>query len=175
MNLPVNPTTIRATDDPQLLDQLAEILIDCVEGGASVTFMSPLPLPKARAFWHQVIESAHRHERILLIAEDAEGQIHGTVQVVFAPQENQPHRAEIAKLLVHRRARGTGVGQALMRAAEDAARQSGRTLLVLDTVTGGTADRLYARLGWHRLGVIPNYALGPTGDYCDATYFYKSL
>jgi GNAT superfamily N-acetyltransferase len=173
---PANIRVRTTTDAPRLAEQLADILVDCVESGASVSFMAPLPRPKALAFWHGVIDSARRGERLLLIAEDAtSGQINGTVQVIFATPDNQPHRADLAKLLVHRRARGAGVGETLMRAAEDATRQAGRTLLVLDTVTGGVAERLYTRLGWHRLGVIPDYALWPTGGFCDTTYFYKHL
>jgi len=125
-----------AADEPELASALADVLIDCVEGGASVSFMWPLPLPKAIAFWQSVIESARRSERVLLVAEEvASGAIVGTVQVVFAIPENQPHRADVAKMLVHRRARRRGLGAALMRAAEAAARTAGKTLLVLDTVT----------------------------------------
>jgi GNAT superfamily N-acetyltransferase len=165
-----------AANEPQLLAALADVLIDCVEGGASVSFMSPLPRPKALAFWQLVLESAQRNERIVLVAEDTgSNAIVGTVQVVFAAPDNQPHRADVAKMLVHRRARRRGVGAALMRAAEAAARKAGRTLLVLDTVTDGDAERLYERLGWQRLGVIPGYALWPNGGLCDTTYFYKTL
>ncbi len=153
---------------------LAELLIDCVEGGASVSFMLPLPLPKAEAFWHRVADAVERGERALLVAEDAGG-ILGTVQLVFDLPENQPHRADLAKMLVHRRARRRGVGAALMRAAEDVARECGKSLLVLDTVTGSDAERLYARLGWQRCGVIPGYALFPHGGLCATTYFYRSL
>ena len=168
---------IRTTaDEAELVPALADILIDCVAGGASVNFMWPLAQDKARAFWHGVIDSARRGERIVLVAEEVNsGSIVGTVQVVFAVPDNQPHRADVAKMLVHRRARRRGVGAALIRAAEAAAREAGRTLLVLDTVTGGDAERLYARQGWQRLGVIPGYALWPNGGLCDTTYFYKTL
>jgi len=112
----------------------------------------------------------------LLVAEDtATGTIVGTVQVVPAPQDNQPHRADIAKMLVHRSARRRGVGAALMQAAEATARELGKTLLVLDTAAGGDAERLYARLGWQRLGTIPGYALFPDGSLCGATFFYRVL
>jgi GNAT superfamily N-acetyltransferase len=165
-----------AGDEPRLVPALADVLIDCVKGGASVSFMWPLPRRKAIAFWKSVIDSARRRERILLVAEEvASSTIVGTVQLVFAIPENQPHRADIAKMLVHRRARRNGLGAALMRAAEDAARSAGQTLLVLDTVTGGDAERLYARLGWQRCGEIPGYALFPQGGLCSTTYFYKSL
>ncbi|HSK40278.1 MAG TPA: GNAT family N-acetyltransferase [Arenibaculum sp.] len=155
---------------------LSEVLIDCVEGGASVSFMAPLDRAKAEAFWRGVAESIARGERTLLVAEDhAGGGIVGTVQVVFGQPENQPHRADVSKMLVHRRARRRGVGAALMRAVEDVALASGRTLLVLDTATGGDAERLYERAGWTRVGVIPGYALMPDGRPCDTTYFYKRL
>ena len=165
-----------AGDEPRLAGALAQVLLDCVEGGASVSFMWPLPLHKALGFWVSVLGSAQRGERIVLLAEDsASGDVVGTVQVVFAASDNQPHRADVAKMLVHRRARRRGLGAALLGAAEAAARAAGRTLLVLDTVSGGDAERLYTRLGWQRLGIIPGYALWPRGGLCDTTYFYKTL
>ena len=165
-----------AGDEPRLAGALAQVLLDCVEGGASVSFMWPLPLHKALGFWVSVLGSAQRGERIVLLAEDsASGDVVGTVQVVFAVPDNQPHRADVAKMLVHRRARRRGLGAALLGAAEAAARAAGRTLLVLDTVSGGDAERLYTRLGWQRLGIIPGYALWPRGGLCDTTYFYKTL
>lgn len=155
------------------LQSLAELLIDCVEGGASVSFMHPLPPSRALAFWRGVAESAARGERALLVAEDNSG-IAGTVQVVLDQPENQPHRADVAKMLVHRRARRRGLGESLMQTAEQLARECGKTLLVLDTASGD-AERLYARLGWQRCGVIPGYALFPNGEPCDTTYFYRVL
>lgn len=154
---------------------LSDVLIDCVEGGASVSFMWPMTLAKAQSFWSAVCESAQRGERVVLAAEDAAGTMVGTVQVVWAQPENQPHRADVAKMLVHRRARRRGVGAALLAAAEDSALAAGRTLLVLDTVTGADGERLYARHGWERCGVIPDYALWPDGRLCSTTVFYKSL
>jgi GNAT superfamily N-acetyltransferase len=155
---------------------LSAVLIDCVEGGASVSFMAPLPQEKAEAFWQGVAEGVAAGERILLVARDrSDERIVGTVQVVLKQPENQPHRADIAKMLVHRRARKRGVGAALMRAAEDAARTAGKTVLVLDTVTGSDAERLYGRLGWQKVGVIPNYALWPQGGFCDTTVFHKQI
>jgi GNAT superfamily N-acetyltransferase len=155
---------------------LAQVLLDCVEAGASVSFMWPLSQQQALAFWDGVLASARRGERIVLLAEDSvSGDTVGTVQVVFAVADNQPHRADVAKMLVHRRARRRGVGAALLQAAESAARAAGRTLLVLDTVSGGDGERLYARFGWQRVGVIPGYALWPRGGLCDTTYFYKAL
>jgi GNAT superfamily N-acetyltransferase len=164
-----------AGHEPELAGALADVLIDCVEGGASVSFMWPLPREKALAFWQSVLEGVRRGERLLLVAEDSAGRVHGTVQVVLAMPDNQPHRGDLCKMLVHRRARRCGLGAALLRAAENAARQAGRTLLVLDAVTGGDAERLYARSGWQRVGVIPGYALFPNGGLCDTTYFYKAL
>jgi len=153
---------------------LAELLIDCVEGGASVSFMHPLPMAKAMEFWRHVAGSVVRGERALLVAEDAGG-IVGTVQLLLDQPENQPHRADLAKMLVHRRARRRGLGAALMRAAENLARECGKSLLVLDTVTGSDAERLYARLSWQRCGVIPGYALLPRGGLCATTYLYRTL
>jgi GNAT superfamily N-acetyltransferase len=152
---------------------LSDVLIDCVEGGASVSFMLPISRATADSFWRDVAASAAKAERIVLIAEDAAGII-GTVQIIIAQPENQPHRADIAKMLVHRRARRRGVGAAILAAAEDAARSAGKTLLVLDTASGD-AERLYARLGWQRCGVIPGFALLPQGGLCDTTVFYRAL
>jgi len=152
---------------------LAELLIDCVEGGASVSFMHPLPMAKALDFWRQVAAGVAQGERALLVAEDAQGTV-GTVQLVFGQPENQPHRADLSKMLVHRRARRRGLGAALLREAERVARDCRKTLLVLDTASGD-AERLYARLGWQRCGVIPGYALLPRGGFCDTTYFYRAL
>lgn len=166
----------RAGPDPAVAEALADVLLDCVKGGASVGFMHPLPRAKALAFWQNVLASAARGERVVLVAEDAESHaIVGTVQVVLAMPDNQPHRADIAKMQVHRRARRRGVGAALMRAAEAAAREAGRTLLVLDTVTGSDAERLYLRLGWQRCGEIPGYALWPRGGLCSTTVLYRVL
>lgn len=156
------------------VEALAEVLIDCVAGGASVSFMWPLPRERALAFWRGVAEGVARGERVLLIAEDAEG-IVGTVQLITGLPENQPHRADVAKMLVHRRARRRGIAQRLMAAVDAEARAEGRTVLVLDTVTGGDAERLYERAGWQRVGTVPNYALMPDGRFCGTTFFHKQL
>ena len=153
---------------------LADVLVDCVDGGASVSFMLPLTQQRARAFWQGLAEDVAQGHRLLFVARDASG-IVGTVQVILSQPENQPHRADIAKMLVHRRGRRGGVGAALMRAAEDGARAAGKTLLVLDTATDSEAERLYARLGWTRVGVIPDYALWPQGGLCATTIFYRRL
>ena len=155
------------------LDALATVLVDCVEGGASVSFMHPLPRERALAFWQEVAASAARGERVLLVAEDEEG-LCGTVQVLLAMPENQPHRGDLMKMLVHRRARRRGVGEALMRAAEAAARDHGKTLLVLDTASA-EAERLYERTGWEAAGVVPDYALLPHGGYCRTMFYFKRL
>jgi GNAT superfamily N-acetyltransferase len=154
---------------------LSDVLIDCVEGGASVGFMLPMSRAKAEAFWHSTSASVARGERLVLAAEDAAGTIVGTVQIILNQPENQPHRGDIAKMLVHRRVRRQGVGAALLAAAERSALSAGKTLLVLDTVTGGDAERLYARQGWQRCGQIPNYALWPNGTPCATTIFFKFL
>lgn len=157
------------------IEGLSNVLIDCVEGGASVSFMFPMTRAKAESFWREVAASVGRGERVVIVAMDEEGAIVGTVQVVWAEPENQPHRGDIAKMLVHRKARRHGVGAALLEAAEHVAQEAGRTLLVLDTVTGGDAERLYARLGWQRCGEIPNYALWPDGRPCATTVLFKAL
>ena len=156
------------------LEGLSEVLVDCVEGGAAVSFMLPLAREKAVAYWRGVAASAARGERVLLAAEDAAGSIVGTVQLILDLPENQPHRGEIAKMLVHRRARRRGVGDALLKCAEDHARRAGRTLLVLDTASGD-AERLYVRHGWQRCGQIPGYALWPDGRPCATTIYFRSM
>jgi GNAT superfamily N-acetyltransferase len=153
---------------------LSDVLIDCVEGGASVSFMLPMSRAKADTFWRDAAASVARGERVVLSAEDETGSIVGTVQVILAQPENQPHRGDLAKMLVHRRARRRGIGAALLVAAERSALDAGKTLLVLDTASDD-AERLYARQGWQRCGQIPNYALLPDGRPCATTYFFKSL
>jgi GNAT superfamily N-acetyltransferase len=136
--------------------------------------MFPLERDVALAFWTTVANDVASGHRALLVAEDGEG-ICGTAQLVLKLPQNQPHRADLSKVLVHRRARRRGVGAALVRAAEDAARDCGKDLLVLDTVTGGDAQRVYERLGWVRVGDIPRFALMPTGEFCSTTYYYRDL
>lgn len=162
------------TVSPAQFDQLADVLMDCVAGGASVSFMNPFTWERALAFWQRVAEDVATGRRLLLVAEDEQG-ICGTVQLILDLPENQPHRADLAKMLVHRRARRQGLGEALMKAAEDAARATGRTLLVLDAVTGGDAARLYERLGWVRVGDVPDFALYPDGGFCSTTFYYRKL
>jgi len=155
------------------VDALAEVLIDCVEGGASVSFMWPLQRVKAQAFWRGVAEGVARGERVLLVAEQADGRIVGTVQLILAMPDNQPHRADVAKMLVHRSVRRRGIAARLMSTLDEVAQAEGKTVLVLDTVTGGDAERLYPRAGWQRVGEVPNYALMPDGVACGTTFFYK--
>jgi ribosomal protein S18 acetylase RimI-like enzyme len=165
----------RAGPDDHVARELADVLIDCVEGGASVSFMLPLEHERAEAIWASLLDSATRGERIVLVAREQEtGAVVGTVQVVLTAPENQPHRGEIAKMLVQRRSRRRGIAEALMRAAEGAALEAGKTLLVLDT-SSADAERLYHRLGWQRVGTIPDYALWPDGGLVDTTIFYKNL
>ena len=154
--------------------QLADVLIDCVEGGASISFMLPFPRARALEFWRKIASDVEVGSRRLFIAEDETG-ICGTVQLNYDLPENQPHRADLCKMLVHRRARRRGVGEALMRAAQIAAQADGKTLLVLDAVTDGDAARLYQRLGWVRVGDIPNFALYPDGRPVGTTYYYRAL
>jgi ribosomal protein S18 acetylase RimI-like enzyme len=156
------------------IESLAEVLIDCVEGGASVSFMHPLARMQAVAFWRSVAAGVAAKERALLIAEDEQG-ICGTVQLVLAQPDNQPHRADLSKMLVARRARRLGLGAALMREAELMAAECGKTLLVLDTITDSTAARLYERLGWTKVGEIPDYALMPYGGLSGTTVYYRRI
>ncbi len=156
------------------LDALAAVLFDCVAGGASVSYMAPFSHEQAREVfeaWAVEVE----HGRRLVLAAFVNDYLVGTVQVILALPPNQPHRAEIAKLLVHRSARKRGIAQRLMEGAEAEARAEGKTLLVLDAVTDGDAARLYARMGWTTVGVIPGFALYPDGRPCDTTYFWKGL
>jgi GNAT superfamily N-acetyltransferase len=163
---------LTAVSDVQI-QALAGLLVDCVEGGASVSFMSPLSLDKASAFWCQVAAATARGERALLVAEEADDII-GTAQLILDQPENQPHRADLSKMLVHRRARRRGVGAAILRAAEQVARDLGKSLLVLDTASADAA-RLYLQLGWVQVGMVPDYALLPAGGLCATTFFYRRI
>jgi GNAT superfamily N-acetyltransferase len=156
------------------IGELAELLIDCIDGDAGVSFLHPLAPDKAQAFWRSVAEGVAADERAVLVAEDDTG-IVGTVQLVLAQPENQPHRADLSKMLVHRRGRRQGLGAALLEAAEQTARECGKTLLVLDTNTGSDAERLYTRMGWVRVGEIPDFSVQPRGGLRATTVFYKQL
>jgi ribosomal protein S18 acetylase RimI-like enzyme len=157
-----------------VIPALVEILRDSVANGASVGFMAWNTPEDYRGFWTGVIDEVGAGRTVLLIARLA-GEIVGTAQLQLIGKPNQPHRAEIAKVLVHSCARRQGLGEKLMRAAEDAARQAGRTLLVLDTDEAGAARRLYGRLGWTEVGTIPRFALMPDGRDCGSTFFYKAI
>lgn len=178
MSASASNTTIRRLDAAQAADYiegLADVLSDCVEGGASVGFMLPLHRTRALVFWQGVAGAVARGERLLLVAEDGDARLLGTVQLVLAQPDNQPHRADVAKMLVRRAARRRGVAAQLLAAAEAAARQQRKRVLVLDTVSGGDAERLYERAGWQRVGAVPNYALMPDGALCATTFFHKQL
>jgi GNAT superfamily N-acetyltransferase len=156
------------------LDSLAAILVDCVEGGASVSFMSPFSHQDGLTFFHKVARAVASGDTVLLAAT-LDGRIVGTVQLGLDTPPNQPHRADIKKMLVHRSARGRGIGAALMSEVEEEARRRGRWLLVLDTVPGESGYRLYTRAGWTQTGIVPNYAMFPDGRLCDTAVFWKSL
>ena len=158
---------------PSDVDELAQLLADAVDSGASVSFMRPFSIDAAREWWRTTLERAEPRA-IVLVARDDLGII-GSVSLHPAWPPNQPHRADIAKLLVHRRARRHGVGRALMEAIEARARAAGFTLLTLDTVRGDAAEQLYMTAGWQRVGVIPDYALYPDGRPCDTVAFYKKV
>ncbi|OZI31872.1 GNAT family N-acetyltransferase [Bordetella genomosp. 10] len=167
--------SIGAGEARALAEALAEVLMDCVAGGASVSFTAPLSKARATQFWMGVADEVERGNRILLIAESDGGRVAGTVQIVTGQPENQPHRADVSKLLVHRDFRRHGVGSKLMAEVDVVAARSARTVLVLDTETGSDAERLYVRAGWTRAGSIPDYALRPYGGLAATTYFYKQL
>ncbi len=153
---------------------LSALLVDAVESGASMGFMSPFTVEESTAFWDGVVAAVVGGTTALLAAVENDV-IEGSVQVKFVPMANQRHRVDISKLLVHRSARGRGISSQLMRAAEDVTREAGRYLMVLDTATGSLADLIYPHLGWQRSGVIPNYALNPDGSMCDTTFYWKDL
>lgn len=156
------------------LDGLCDVLADCVDGGASVGFMAPFTLADARAYWDDVMGAVDEGASLLFTARE-DGRVLGTVQLGVRQFPNQPHRADLKKLLVHRAARGKGIATQLMAAAEMEAVRRGKSLLVLDTATGSPAESLYRRIGWTVSGIIPDYALYPDGRYCDTTVYYKRV
>jgi GNAT superfamily N-acetyltransferase len=170
-------TTIRllnAEEARNAIPDLSAILVDCVAGGASVGFMQPYETSDAEPYWQGVADAVESDANLLFVAE-VDGKILGTVQIGAAQMPNQPHRADLKKLLVHRDARGKGLARLLMQAAETEAAARGKTILVLDTATGSDAEAIYPRLGWERVGVIPDYALWPEGGFCASTFFYKRI
>jgi ribosomal protein S18 acetylase RimI-like enzyme len=160
-----------ATED--VLQQLASVLVDAVTGGASVSFMPELQFDEAVEWWRKTLSTSPSRS-VVLVARDEQG-IVGTVQLQPSWAPNQLHRADVAKLIVHRRARGRGIARTLMQELERHAREQQFTLLVLDTCKGSAAEKLYTSLGWVRVGEIPRYALNPDGSPCDTVYFYKQL
>ena len=174
MNAGAEIFAITAPVSETVLEQLAAVLVDCVEGGASVSFMSPFSQAQALAFFRKIASSVTSGDTLLLVAKLG-GRIVGTVQLGLDTPPNQPHRADVRKMLVHRSARRFGIGAALMARIEDEARRLGRWLLVLDTVPGESGYRVYKRAGWIECGVIPDYAMFPDGRLCDTTLFWKRL
>ena len=174
MSAKVQIISLDAPVGDSALDQLADVLVDCVEGGASVSFMSPFSRQQALIFFRKVAGSVVSGDTVLLAAR-LDGRIVGTVQLGLDMPPNQPHRADIKKLLVHRSFRGHGVGAALMAQVEEEARRRGRWLLVLDTVPDENGHRLYLREGWTQTGLVPNYALFPDGRLCDTAIMWKRL
>nr|WP_272211886.1 GNAT family N-acetyltransferase [Marinicella sp. W31]MDC2877776.1 GNAT family N-acetyltransferase [Marinicella sp. W31] len=150
------------------------LLADSIEDNASMGFMAPYDAGAVEAYWRQVADGVAAGVVILAVAEEG-GEIIGTVQAGLAQKPNQPHRGDVMKLIVLRRARGRGIARRLMDALEAECRVRGRLLLVLDTATGSAAEAIYPRFGWNRVGVVPDYALYPEGGYCDTTFFYKRL
>jgi GNAT superfamily N-acetyltransferase len=165
---------LSAAEAKAAVGELARVLADCVDGGASVSFMPPFGQREAEAFFARVAGEVADGKTVLLAAK-VDGRIEGTVQLGLDTPPNQPHRGDVKKLLVHRGMRKAGLAAALMREIETAARAHGRWLLVLDTVRGGDAERLYTRQGWQRTGVIPDYALFPDGSLCDTVVFWKKV
>ncbi|MGV2108908.1 N-acetyltransferase family protein [Agrobacterium vitis] len=165
---------LNASDAREAIPDLCEILSDCVNGGASVGFMLPFDPETARPFWEGVANAVEAGDSLLLVAEH-QGTVVGTVQIGLKQPPNQPHRADLKKLLVHRSARGLGLSRLLMAEAERQAARASKTLLVLDTATGEQAEAIYEKLGWTRAGVVPDYALFPDGRFCDTTIFYKRI
>jgi GNAT superfamily N-acetyltransferase len=169
------PITLLSADAYRdAVDRLAEVLVDVVDGGASVGFRAPFDRAEAAAWWRSR-QAAVDHGSLLVWAAEEPAGIVGTVSLIREPKANGSHRAEIVKLMVHRAARGHGLGRALLTTAESAAAAAGATLLLLDTVTDSPAERLYQSAGWTRYGIVPDYATDPAGTYEDCSFFYKSL
>ncbi len=172
--MPIAVSRLSAAEAEARLGALTEILIDAIEGGASVSFLRPLGHDEALRFWRGAIAAVGAGTRVLLLAEDETGLV-GTVQLDLAWFPNQRHRADVMKLLVHRRARRSGAGRKLMQTLESEARRAGRSLITLDTVSGSAAERLYLSMGYKIAGSIPRYALSSDGRLEDTTIMYKEL
>ncbi|MFD1744634.1 GNAT family N-acetyltransferase [Rhizobium helianthi] len=165
---------LTAEDMTFWLDDLCEVLADCINGGASLGFMLPFEPKDAMPYWRDVQSHVALGQTLFAVAK-RDGKVVGTVQVGLAQKPNQPHRGDVMKLLVHRAARGLGLSRKLMACVEAEAALQGRSLLVLDTATGSEAEAIYPRLGWQKVGVVPDYALWPQGGFCDTTIFYKRI
>ena len=166
----------QARNNQATINALSDVLIDCVKGGASISFMHPLSKSKAEQFWIDALTRAERNERVILVAEDSNHQqIIGCVQLIVDLPENQPHRADVSKVLVHSNYRNQGIASQLMAELEHTAHKLQKLLLVLDTTTGSAAEKLYTKLGWQKVGDIPNFALLPNGELSGTTVFYRQL
>lgn len=173
MNAKPDIVVLDAAAAQAAIGDLSDVLADCVEGGASVSFMSPFSRDDAAKFFEKVIASVARGETVLVAAK-LDGRVVGTVQVGLDMPPNQPHRGDIKKLLVHRAVRKLGLGAKLMERAEVEAKARGRSLLVLDTADAA-AERLYERGGWQRAGVVPDYAMWPQGGFCATAFYWKRI
>lgn len=177
MSGPSDPVAIRplaAAEAEARIGELAAILVDAVAHGASVNFIAGFDHTGAAAFWRGQLPGLADGSRILIVAEDG-GAIVGTTVLTLAHQPNAPHRAEIGKMLVHSTARRRGLGTRLLAAAEEAARELGRTLILLDTETGSAGDKLCRGCGWTPFGIVPGHALRPDGRPAPTTFFYKEV
>jgi GNAT superfamily N-acetyltransferase len=177
---PVGPTArleIRELDLAayrRAIPDLVELTLDAVAGGAAINFLADTPAERIRAWWEARVESVATGLTTPFLAAMG-GRVVGSTQLVRSGNPNSPHRAEIAKVIVHTSDRRRGIARALMLAAEARARADGRWMLVLDTFTGSAAEALYRSLGWHETGVVPDYALGTDGEPEAATFFWKDL
>jgi GNAT superfamily N-acetyltransferase len=166
--------SLDAAEAQARLDDLADILVEAVALGASVNFLADFSRDGALAFWRNQLPGVASGERRLFVADTGERLV-ATALLMFAQQPNQPHRAEVGKMLVRASQRWHGLGRRLLEAVEQAARQAGRTLLMLDTETGSAGDRLYRRCGWIEYGRVPGHAFKPEGSLAETTFFYKQL
>lgn len=165
---------ITSAEFPQYRADLMEVLRDAVDGGASVGFLLPLAATEAEEYWRGV-EAALPSGNVVLLVAEAAGQVQGTVQLHLATKANAPHRAEVAKLLVHSRVQRQGLGRRLMQAVEEVARQHGRSTLVLDTLQGAGSELLYQSIGYVPVGAIPNFVRNEKGEMGATVYYYKLL
>jgi GNAT superfamily N-acetyltransferase len=157
------------------IDGLAELLVDAVDHGAGVNFMAGVTADETRAWWEARRDGVSDGSVVPVVAFDDDGRVVGSTVLLYAWNPNSPHRGEISKVIVHSSARRQGLGRQLMDAAEARSLADGRWLLTLDTVTGSDADTFYRSLGWHEVGVVPDFALMPDGTLTPTTYFWKDL